>query len=157
MKNLIIIAVLFCSASMFAQNFNLSLQAEYGGNYAIVDENPLTGINSTIRGTIQYPLESGFSLELSAGVGYTSLSNTFKSTVGQVGFGFNQSNILSAGLLVQFMDKSDALSSGGYAQFNIPVADKVDIIARGSLVVNVLELQNNPTVAQGSVGVKYNF
>jgi hypothetical protein len=85
------------------------------------------------------------------------LSNTFKTTQAQIGFGVTSGDLISGGLLVQFQDKNNYVSMGGYAQLNYPVYDNVAVGVRGTLVINVLEFQNSPTTLNGSVVVTYKF
>lgn len=156
MKNFIIMCLVALSTTLSAQ-FNLSLTAEYGGNYAVVNEDPLTGINSSLRLGVIYELEEDFGLETSLSVGYSSLAGTYRSTVGQVSFGFTDNQFISGGAVVEVMDKNDALSAGAYVQLRFAITEKIEIIGRTSLLTNVLELDNNPAHLQGSFGVRYNL
>lgn len=163
MKNLIIVCLLLLSTGLSAQNISLSAQYLGGGNYAIQNEEALTGVTHLAQLTITNETEADFGFELGVAAGYSSLAKTFKTTVAQVSLGFTDNSFVSGGFIVQYMDKNDLLSAGGYVQLNYPLTKdemknpKLSVALRGNLIVNILDFQEIPTIANGSAGIKYTF
>lgn len=136
------------------------LLAYVGGAAARSGEDTRNGLNYGIEAHGVIKQGYNFGIDFGLGIGYTSLSlpgGKIADVDASASVGFTDNKYISAGVRFSYAATKGMVSPAAYLTLTYPVSDRLSVVGRGTLGVDVTTGKTNYTTGRGQIGVAYSL